>query len=87
MQMKCRSLFAPGGGSQPFSGGEMCAWIEDAGKTDEARTTEERERERRDEWKENGGVYLKVKHFYLPEAQYDFRSVNKVTRKEGIVRT
>lgn len=49
--MKCRSLFAPGGGSQPFSGGEMCAWIEDARKMNEARTTEEGERER----ERNGG--------------------------------
>lgn len=46
MQESVRSRVA---GSRPFSGGEICAWIEDAKKINEAHTT----KEGRDERKEN----------------------------------
>lgn len=46
MQESVRSRVA---GSRPFSGGEICAWIEDAKKINEAHTT----KEERDERKEN----------------------------------
>ena len=46
MQESVRSRVA---GSRPFSGGEICSWIEEAKKIDEAHTT----KEGRDERKEN----------------------------------